>query len=177
MARLTETAMERQRSPDGGMLMTRPIEFGIQTGPQHADYDEILAVWQTVEAEGFDHAWTFDHFIPIFSNPEGPCLEGWTTLTALMAQVPRLRAGTLVTGNSYRHPALLANIAATLDVITGTPNSAVSCVRSPVTGSATWRWPGARPWRTRPAIRLRAMLPPPMKVMEGAFMGIPRSVS
>ncbi|GAB4321923.1 MAG: LLM class F420-dependent oxidoreductase [Dehalococcoidia bacterium] len=97
----------------------RPIEFGIQTGPQHATFDEILAIWRTAEEAGFDHAWTFDHFIPIFSDPEGPCLEGWTTLTALMAQVPRLRGGTLVTGNSYRNPALLANIAATLDVITG----------------------------------------------------------
>lgn len=100
------------------MTAKRRMEFGIQTGPQHASYDQILAVWQLVEREGFDHAWTFDHFIPIFSNPEGPCLEGWTTLTALMAQVPRLRGGTLVTGNSYRHPALLANIAATLDVVT-----------------------------------------------------------
>ncbi len=99
--------------------MARPIEFGIQTGPQHADYQQILEVWQLVEREGFEHAWTFDHFIPIFSDPLGPCLEGWTTLTALMAQVPRLRGGTLVTGNSYRHPALLANIASTLDVITG----------------------------------------------------------
>ena len=100
------------------MVATR-MEFGIQTAPQHVAYDEILAVWQTVEREGFDNAWTFDHFIPIFSNPEGPCLEGWTTLTALLATVPRLRGGTLVTGNSYRHPALLANIAATLDMIPG----------------------------------------------------------
>jgi F420-dependent oxidoreductase-like protein len=99
--------------------MAQQIEFGIQTGPQHVDYPALLEVWQHVEREGYDHAWTFDHFIPIFSNPEGPCLEGWTVLTALMAQVPRLRAGTLVTGNSYRNPALLANIAATLDVITG----------------------------------------------------------
>jgi F420-dependent oxidoreductase-like protein len=97
----------------------RPVEFGIQTAPQHVSFPDLLAVWQLVEREGFDHAWTFDHFIPIFSNPLGPCLEGWTTLTALMAQVPRLRAGTLVTGNSYRHPALLANMAATLDVISG----------------------------------------------------------
>jgi F420-dependent oxidoreductase-like protein len=100
-------------------MPVRPVEFGIQTGTQHVTYPEVLAVWQLVEREGFDHAWTFDHFIPIFSNPLGPCFEGWTMLTALMAQVPRLRAGTLVTGNSYRHPALLANMAATLDVISG----------------------------------------------------------
>lgn len=99
--------------------MARATEFGIQTGPQDVEYTELLAVWQAAEREGFDHAWTFDHFIPIFSDPTGPCMEGWTTLTALMSQVPRLRGGTLVTGNSYRHPAVLANIAATLDVISG----------------------------------------------------------
>lgn len=100
------------------MGSARPMEFGIQTGPQHATYEQILRVWRHVEREGFDHAWTFDHFIPIFSDPTGACLEGWTTLTALLAQVPRLRGGTLVTGNSYRHPAVLANMAATIDVIT-----------------------------------------------------------
>ena len=99
--------------------MTRRIEFGIQTPPQHVTYEALRDVWRLAEREGYDHAWTFDHFIPIFSDPTGPCLEGWTTLTALMTEVPRLRAGTLVTGNSYRHPALLANIAATLDRITG----------------------------------------------------------
>ena len=64
-------------------MPTRPIEFGIQTGPQHVTYPELLSVWQHVEREGYDHAWTFDHFIPIFSNPLGPCFEGWTMLTAV----------------------------------------------------------------------------------------------
>ena len=99
--------------------MVRPTEFGIQTAPQHVSYAELLAIWQTAEREGLDHAWTFDHFIPIFSDPTGPCMEGWTVLTALLSQVPRIRGGTLVTGNSYRHPAVLANIASTLDVISG----------------------------------------------------------
>jgi len=67
----------------------------------------------------FESGWTFDHFYPIFSDPTGPCLEGWVTLTALAQATSRLRLGTLVTGNVYRHPAVLANMAATLDVISG----------------------------------------------------------
>src|SRR6202035_4421990 len=54
---------------------------------------------------------------PIFSDSTGPCLEGWTTLTALAQATKRLRLGTLVTGIHYRHPAVLANMAAALDVI------------------------------------------------------------
>ena len=60
-----------------------------------------------------------DHFYPIFSDPAGPCLEGWITLTALAQATSRLRLGTLVTGIHYRHPAVLANMAATLDVVSG----------------------------------------------------------
>jgi F420-dependent oxidoreductase-like protein len=63
--------------------------------------------------------WTFDHFYPIFSDPAGPCLEGWMTLAALAQATHRLRLGTLVTGIHYRHPAVLANMAATLDVVSG----------------------------------------------------------
>lgn len=78
----------------------------------------MLAVWQ--EADGIDvyeSGWTFDHFYPIFSDPNGPCLEGWTTLTALAQATRRLRLGTLVTGIHHRHPAVLANMAAALDII------------------------------------------------------------
>ncbi|MCV7321788.1 LLM class F420-dependent oxidoreductase [Mycolicibacterium confluentis] len=61
----------------------------------------------------------FDHFYPIAGDPAGPCLEGWTTLTALAQATTRLRLGTLVTGVHYRHPAVLANMAAALDIISG----------------------------------------------------------
>ena len=78
----------------------------------------MLAVWQAADdIDVFESGWTFDHFYPIFSDSTGPCLEGWTTLTALAQATKRLRLGTLVTGIHYRHPAVLANMAAALDII------------------------------------------------------------
>ena len=91
------------------------IRFGIHAGPQHVGYAEYLNLWKTVEAMGYDWASVFDHFIPIMSDPEGPCFEGPTLLSALAAQTSRIRCGILVVGNTYRNPAVLANIAATID--------------------------------------------------------------
>ena len=77
-------------------------------------------VWRAADdIEVFESGWTFDHFYPIFSDSTGPCLEGWITLTALAQATRRLRLGTLVTGIHYRHPAVLANMAATLDIVSG----------------------------------------------------------
>ncbi|MGD9710962.1 MAG: TIGR03560 family F420-dependent LLM class oxidoreductase [Thermomicrobiales bacterium] len=92
--------------------------FGIKTAPQHTTYEAMLAVWQEADQiELIDHAWLFDHFAPIQGDLDGPCLEGWTTLAALAQATQRLRIGLMVTGNTYRHPAVLAKTAATLDVI------------------------------------------------------------
>ena len=78
----------------------------------------MLAVWQAADdIDVFESGWTFDHFYPIFTDSTGPCLEGWTTLTALAQATKRLRLGMLVTGIHYRHPAVLANMAAALDII------------------------------------------------------------
>src|SRR6188472_2079987 len=78
----------------------------------------MLAVWQAADdIDVFESGWTFDHFYPIFSDSSGPCLERWTTLTALAQATKRLRVGVLVSGIHYRHPALLANMAATLDIV------------------------------------------------------------
>src|SRR4051812_4236637 len=96
------------------------MRFGIKTAPQHTTWNAMLDVWQAAdEIELFESAWNFDHFYPIFSNPHGPCMEGWVTLTALAASTSRIRVGCLVTGAVYRHPAVLANMAATLDIVSG----------------------------------------------------------
>ena len=95
------------------------MRFGIQTGPQNTSWSELLNIWQVADGLKFDTAWTFDHFFPIFTDPKGTQLEGWTALTALAMKTEHVRVGTLVTGVTYREPAVLAKIGATLDVITG----------------------------------------------------------
>src|SRR6201988_2479611 len=96
------------------------MRFAIKTAPQHTTWAAMLDVWRAADdIELFESGWTFDHFYPIYSDSAGPCLEGWVTLTALAQATRRLRLGTLVTGNVYRHPAVLANMAATLDIVSG----------------------------------------------------------
>lgn len=92
------------------------MRFGIKTAPQHTTWADMLAVWKAADdIELFESAWTFDHFYPIFSDSSGPCMEAWVTTTALAQATKRIRVGVMVTGNVYRHPAVLANMAASLD--------------------------------------------------------------
>jgi len=94
------------------------MRFGFKTSPQNTTWAEMLAVWKVAdEIPLFESGWTFDHFYPIFSDSTGPCLEGWTVTTALAQATTRLRVGLLVTGIHYRHPAVLANMAAALDIV------------------------------------------------------------
>jgi alkanesulfonate monooxygenase SsuD/methylene tetrahydromethanopterin reductase-like flavin-dependent oxidoreductase (luciferase family) len=94
--------------------------FGIATAPQQVGYQDILRVWREADAiPAIEHAWLFDHLMPIGGDPNGPIFEGWTLLSALAASTDRLRLGLLVTSNRFRPPAMLAKIAATVDVVSG----------------------------------------------------------
>ncbi len=94
------------------------VSFGIATAPQQVDYADILRVWREADTvPELEHAWLFDHLMPIASDRLGPIFEGWTLLSALAAQTSRLRLGLLVTSNRFRPPAVLAKIATTVDVV------------------------------------------------------------
>ena len=102
------------------MTHTSRPSFGIITAPMQVGYDDILRVWREADAiPEIEHAWLFDHLMPIGGDPDGPIFEGWTLLSALAAQTERLRLGLMVTSNRFRPPAMLAKIAATVDVVSG----------------------------------------------------------
>ena len=105
-------------SPGGDSVRT--MRFAFKTSPQHTTWADMLAVWKAADdIDIFESGWTFDHFYPIVGDTNGPCLEGWLTLTALAQATRRIRIGNMVTGIHYRHPAVLANMASTLDIISG----------------------------------------------------------
>jgi len=94
------------------------MRFAIKTRPEHTTWQQMRDVWVAADQfEIFESAWHWDHFYPLSGDMAGPNLEAWTTLAALAEATDRIRLGCQVTGMIYRHPAVLANMAATTDII------------------------------------------------------------
>jgi F420-dependent oxidoreductase-like protein len=95
------------------------MRFGVFTSLAGQTWTGVLDLWQHLEATRWDIACVTDHFMPNTKDREGPVLESWSTLAALTALVPRMRIGTIVLGNTYRQPAVVAKMAAQVDIISG----------------------------------------------------------
>jgi F420-dependent oxidoreductase-like protein len=93
------------------------MRFGIMTGMNGARWQDMLDVWKFVDEVGYSTGWIPDHFYSGSANVFGECYEGWSTVAAMALATRRLRVGTMVSGNTYRHPAVLANMVATIDHI------------------------------------------------------------
>ena len=137
------------------------MRFAVKTRPEHQTWEEIRDAWIAAdEIPLFESAWNWDHFYPLTGDLTGPNFEAWTMLAAMAQATRRIRLGCQVTGMVYRHPAVLANMAATVDIIRRSPSAAAAgsgrCARrragrssgtpsrrAPRTGWSSRRyWPG-----------------------------------
>src|SRR5205807_5485460 len=97
--------------------MAAEILWSIKTSQHDWSYEQLSEAWREAETLGFYGGFLFDHYVSLTSDAAAPCLDGWILLSALLRETQRLRGGLLVAANTFRHPAVLANMATAVDVL------------------------------------------------------------